>query len=281
MFGSSKPAHQFSSSVLTYGSIDFGNTPSSARGDGFAAMLFGMASKIEILAYELTPLGPLCLRRRELLFQPGTFVTEVTLNHEFLMSSLYTDSERTLAETAIEMHGGSHLRVLVGGLGLGYTTHQTLLSDRVASVEVAELLPEVIEWMKNGLVPLSHSLSTDERVTLTTCDVYQRLLNPAQSRFDLILIDVDHSPDERLDEHIEESDATFYTELGLRSAKEHLNDGGILGVWSYAQSSPFVDALNNVFDEVRVQDVSYQNELVDEHCTDWLFFARRNDAGIE
>ena len=42
----------------------------------------------EILAHEMTPLGVLCLRRRELLREPGTIVTEVTLNHEFLMSSL-------------------------------------------------------------------------------------------------------------------------------------------------------------------------------------------------
>ena len=118
-------------------------------------MFFGMAINLEILAYESTPLGPLCLRRRELLFQPGTFVTEVTLNHEFLMSSLYTDSERQLTQTAIEMHGGSSLSVLIGGLGLGYTAHQSLLSDAVASVEIAELLPEVIGWMQDGLVPLS------------------------------------------------------------------------------------------------------------------------------
>ena len=56
---------------------------------------------LEILAYEATPLGHLCLRRRELLSQPGTVVTEVTLNHEFLMSSLFTDSERALAQTAL------------------------------------------------------------------------------------------------------------------------------------------------------------------------------------
>lgn len=76
---------------------------------------------LEILAYEQTPLGLLCLRRRELLSQPGTMVTEVTLNHEFLMSSLYTDSEQVLARTAIELHVGDNLSVLVGGLGLGYT----------------------------------------------------------------------------------------------------------------------------------------------------------------
>ena len=84
---------------------------------------------LEILAYEESPLGPLCLRRRELLSQRGTFVTEVTLNHEFLMSSLYTDSERALAQTALQMHSGNDLQVLVGGLGLGYTAREAVLSQ--------------------------------------------------------------------------------------------------------------------------------------------------------
>ena len=54
-------------------------------------------NNIEILADETTPLGPLCLRRRELLSEPGTVVTEITLDHQLLMSSYYTASERALA----------------------------------------------------------------------------------------------------------------------------------------------------------------------------------------
>lgn len=48
---------------------------------------------------------------------------------------------------------------------------------------------------------------------------------------------------------------------------------GILGVWSYAESSDFSRALRKVFDEVRVEPVTYFNDLVDEERTDWLFFA--------
>jgi hypothetical protein len=61
------------------------------------------SSNIEILAYEPTPLGFLCLRRRELLSDPGTVVTEITLNHEFLMSSANTISERHLARSALDL----------------------------------------------------------------------------------------------------------------------------------------------------------------------------------
>ncbi|HIC22966.1 MAG TPA: spermidine synthase, partial [Planctomycetes bacterium] len=90
-----------------------------------------MASELEILAYEETPLGILCLRRRELLSMPGMVVTEVTLNHEFLMSSYHTDSEKALARFGVEMHGGKGLKVLIGGLGLGYTADAALRCEGV------------------------------------------------------------------------------------------------------------------------------------------------------
>lgn len=232
-----------------------------------------MPTNLEILAYEDSPLGPLCLRRRELLSQPGVSVTEVTLNHEFLMSSLYTDSEETLSRTAIDWHGGDNLSVLIGGLGLGYTADAALRSPRVASVEVVDLLPQVIGWMREGLVPLSSDLNPEieaNRLTLTQGDAYARLAGPADRPLDLILIDVDHSPDERLGD----DSVGFYTAAGLRAARQHLAPGGVLGVWSYAESSPFADALREVFREVRLEPVTHQNEMIDEQRTDWLFFAR-------
>ncbi len=227
-------------------------------------------SNLEILAYEPSPLGLLCLRRRELLSQPDTLVTEVTLNHEFLMSSLYTDSERALARIAIQMHAGEDLLVLVGGLGLGYTAREVLLGDRVARVEVVELLPQVIDWLRRGLLPLSSELRDARRLAVTQGDVYQRLAGPPDDLFDVILIDVDHSPEERLNE----GSASFYTVQGLLAARKHLMAEGILAVWSYAESSPFADALREVFKQVRVEPITYHNRLIDEQQTDWLFFAR-------
>lgn len=224
----------------------------------------------EILAYEDSPLGPLCLRRRELLSQPGTIVTEVTLNHEFLMSSLYTDSEQELARIAIEMSDGDGLNVLVGGLGLGYTARASLQFDRVAHVEVVELLPQVMDWLEQGLVPLSQELGIEPRLDVQQGDIYARLAGPPTRLFDVILIDVDHSPDERLGQE----NASFYSAEGLQAAKQHLAPNGVLAIWSYAESSPFADALRTVFDNVRVEPVTYDNQLIDERLTDWLFFSK-------
>ncbi len=228
-------------------------------------------SNIEILAWEQTRLGPLCLRRRELLGRPGTIVTEVTLDHEFLMSSYITVSERALAATAMEMHPGEGLEVLIGGLGLGYTACEVVRAggDRVSTVEVVEYLPQVIGWVERDLIPLASELKGEERLTIVEGDIYGRLEGEPRRTYDLILIDVDHAPGEGLDP----GSASFYTEEGLRRAARHLGAGGLLGVWSYAEHSPFAAALRSVFRDVRVEPVLVRNDLVDEEHTDWLFFA--------
>jgi spermidine synthase len=225
--------------------------------------------KFEVLACEESKLGLLILRRRELLSQPGVTVTEVTLNHEFLMSSYLTVSERTLASSALEIHGGQNLAVLVGGLGLGYTAHEALASSSVSRVDVIEYLPEVIGWLRDEKIPLAASLGSEPRLKVVEGDVYAALAAPVSGTYDLVLIDVDHSPEEPLGS----TSSAFYTEAGLRTAKQHLSPRGVLGVWSYAAHSPFRDALQAVFREVHAQPVKAWNDLVDEEQTDWLFFA--------
>jgi spermidine synthase len=230
-------------------------------------------SNIEFLDSEDTEIGTLILRRREFLSKPGVVVTEITLDHQFLMSSYITRSERALASRALEMHAGDALQVLVGGLGLGYTVWEALQSPRVARAEVVEFVPAMTRWMKEGLLPLSGALGADSRREVVDGDVFQRLTRPPDAgarKFDLILIDVDHSPDERLGEA---RYSGFYGADGLRQARRHLAPGGVLGVWSYAESSPFVDALQSVFRVARAEPVTFRNDLIDETTTDWLFFA--------
>lgn len=231
-------------------------------------------SNLEILAYEKTPLGDLCLRRRELLSRPGTVITEITLDHQLLMSSYNTVSERALADEALTRHTGHAVSVLVGGLGLGYTAAAVLQSERVQRVEVIELLPAVVGFLRDGLVPLSADLLSDSRFGVREGDVYATLREQSDERWDLVLIDVDHAPDD----HLGAGNESFYTESGLVQAKQHLAPGGILAVWSYAENSPFADALRAVFAFVEVVPIMYVNALVEEEHTDWLFLARDEPA---
>jgi spermidine synthase len=227
-------------------------------------------SDLEILAYEPSALGMLCLRRRGMRSTPDAVVTEITLDHQFLMSSHNTASERALARFGLEMHEGKALRVLIGGLGLGVTAQEALLSDRVARVEVVEFLPPVIDWLDRGLLPLGAELRADARFAVSQGDVYRRLASTPEERHDLILVDVDHSPDEPLGSE----SAAFYTEAGLALARRHLADDGVLGVWSYAESPNFAATLRRVFREVRVEPLHFENPVLLDEETNWLFFAR-------
>lgn len=225
---------------------------------------------IEVVACEPSPIGLICLRRRRARSRPDVIATEITLDHQFLMSSVATDSERALATRALELHGGARLDVLVGGLGLGYTARAALASERVARVEVVELLPQVISWLDRDLIPIARELKADARLVVTQGDVYRRLASEPERRADAILVDVDTSPERRLGDASE----PFYTDEGLARCRRHLAPGGVLAVWSYADSPELEDGLSRVFDDVRVEPITFDNAVTDEEETNWLFFAR-------
>ncbi len=228
----------------------------------------------EVLAYDLTSLGTLCLRRRLTLSEPQQWVTEVTLNHEFLMSSLHADSEQALAQLALlRIQQSKDLRVLVGGLGMGYTAAAALDDSRVSVVEVVEFLPQVISWLHAELVPLAPRLAGDSRMNVVQGDIYQKLISePCDTSWNAILIDVDHSPEDRL----ADDDHGFYTLAGLRQATKHLSPGGVLALWSYEGNQDLQNDLHEVFDAVEVLPVTYHNQHVSESFTDWLFLGQKN-----
>jgi spermidine synthase len=224
----------------------------------------------EYLAAEETPLGLIALRRQPLPSDPDTLVTEITLDHRFLMSSHTAASERQLAELALDLHGGTELDVLVGGLGLGHTAHAALATGRAARVEVVELLPTVVSWFQQGLVPLAGELLPDPRLAIVLGDVYARLAAAPTRRFDAILIDVDHSPDDPLGTWPN----MFYSVPALRRTREHLAPGGVLAVWSGSPNVEFVDALARVFAEVTPVPVAFRNALDGVEETNLVFLAR-------
>lgn len=223
--------------------------------------------EFEVIGHTESPLGVFILRRRT---APVPDVIELTLEHQFLMSSAVTVSERELATRAIAMHGGSDLDVLIGGLGLGYTSKAALDSDRVARVEVVELIQGIIGWVASGVIPLGHELMADPRFHAIQGDVFERLRRPPTRTHDLLLIDVDHSPDERLGE----SSDSFYAHGNLVLAAQHLKPRGVFAVWSTSANPAFEAELRKTFDDVRVEPIEFFNETVGQQETNWLFLAR-------
>lgn len=232
----------------------------------------------EELDYHPTPLGPLVLRRRWVA-KAGTHALEIKLGDAFLMTSLFTASEVALAVEGIASVGRSDLAVVVGGLGLGCTARAALDSGAVADLIVVEFLPGVIGWHRDGLLPLGPGLFADPRCRIVEGDFFALAasgdgFDPAEPgrRFDAILLDIDHTPEERLGE---QSDA-FYTPEGLARLLAHLAPGGVFGVWSDARpDAAFVALLKGVFGEAWAVPVAFHNPLRDCEESQTVYLSRR------
>ncbi len=154
-----------------------------------------------------------------------------------LMTSRSHGSEQQLAELGWRELSRSPAspRVLVGGLGMGYTVRAALdLLPATASLVVAEVFAEVVRWNERWLGELCGWPLRDGRVAVEARDVAE-LLRPDPG-FDLILLDVDNGPDALT----LASNRRLYGQSGLARASRALRAGGALAVWSAAPDQRFV-----------------------------------------
>ena len=238
--------------------------------------VFRPLTDYDVLDSAETPIGLIYLSRRELLHQPGVFVHEVRIDSDLLMSSVSPLSERQIATSALALHhGDGPLRVLVGGLGLGYTAQAALESPRPSVVRVVDQMDFVIRWMRDGLLPISAELNADPRLQLVQGNMYAQLLGPADEQWDVIIVDIDHSPDGPLDR----ANEVFYTVEGQERVAEHLAPGGILAVWSACDHDHFAAVLGASYAEASREHVRWTVPYPgteDQNLHNVLFFARKD-----
>ena len=231
-----------------------------------------MSKLFEELDFRPTPIGALILRRR-LELKTGEQVYEIKLGEEFLMSSMFTASEIALANLGIKHLNAANPDIVVGGLGLGYTARAVLQHDHVNSLTVVDTLAEIIDWHETGLLPLGPELTSDKRCNLRHDDFFALALSQEGfgKKVDAILVDIDHSPDFFLDA----TNAEFYKPHNLAKMAEHLNPGGIFGLWSDDKPDPqFVEILESVFDKAWAEPVTFYNPLQNRNFTQSVYLAR-------
>ena len=235
-----------------------------------------MGLNFEELDYQHTALGELTLRRRLALEVDGREVFEVKLNDEYLMSSMFHDSEVALADLGLAALTDNRLDIVVGGLGLGYTAAAALKHDRVARMIVVEALSPVIDWHQRGLVPNGPQLSGDARCRFHNADFFELARgegfdpdNPGH-RFDAILLDIDHTPHALLNP----SHADLYSEDGLLRLKTFLRPGGVFALWSNdPPERGFLSMLSQVFAKVNGHVVEFENPLQGKTASNGVYLA--------
>jgi spermidine synthase len=179
---------------------------------------------IQTIARHTGPRGEVVLRRR---LGAGTPVEELIINGAFAMDSSEGSSERLLGELALP--SGRARRVLVAGLGLGYTVAAICAKD-VDAIDVVEIEQCLIAWANQGLTAMLAAVSLDPRVRLHAADVrgvLAGLSDELAGPWDAIVLDVDNGPDFL----IHEENRALYTEAGLRAAYGRLTPAGTLAIW--------------------------------------------------
>jgi spermidine synthase len=170
-----------------------------------------------------------------------------------LMTSRMSGSEEALAEvTCAPLATKPAAKVLIGGLGMGFTLRRAMnLLGPDAGIVVAELVPGIVAWARGPLAPVFKGCLDDPRVEIVEADI-GKVIGATKAGYDAILLDVDNGPDGLS----RPGNDRLYSAAGLAAAKAALKPGGILAVWSAHPDEAFTKRLKQAgfaVDEVKAR----------------------------
>ena len=223
-----------------------------------------MSEYVEVARAE-TERGEVVLRRR--VEENAADVLELRVNGVFVMDTQHTHTEVELAAAALELVE-SPRRVVVGGLGLGFTLQRVLADHRVEEVRVVEIEEDLIGWMRDGTVPHGPELLADKRLRVVGADIAMAVAE-ATSSYDLVLLDVDNGPGHL----VHEDNARVYEHELLDGIHRMLDPGGALVVWSADRAPYLQQVMGDVFGTCT--EHAYDVVLGDRDEQYYLYRARR------
>jgi spermidine synthase len=197
----------------------------------------------------MIPERPVVIDRRhgvngELVLRRAGTDHEVIANGAFLMDTRDGRSERTLVREAVA--GLRDARVLLGGLGVGFSLDEALRAPGVAEVVVCEIEPAVVEWARTHLRGHGGAGLDDPRVSVVVGDV-RDLLEALDRPVDAICLDIDNGPGWL----VHDRNRGLYADTGIGLLRGRLRPGGRLTVWAAAADAGFEGRLRDGFDAVR------------------------------
>ena len=193
-----------------------------------------------------------------------------------LMSTALTYSEELLAEIGCTniLEGKrtrpKHPKILIGGLGLGFTLKRTLeLVGSPATVEVAELMRPLIEWNRTFLVEHNGPLLEDPRTRITEGDLFDIISSKQKGSYDALLLDIDNTPDDL----ITAGNARLYSPGFLNKIRGLLTSEGCVAYWLSEPAPKFRKCLIRAGFEVEAFPAkSHEKSKQARHC---IYVAKR------
>ena len=184
-----------------------------------------------------------------------------------LMNSRMYASEDALSEIGCaRVKDRTKARVLIGGLGMGYSLKSALsVLGSDAEVVVSELVPAVVRWNREIFGHLAGHPLADPRVTLQQADV-AHVIRDGRAAYDAVLLDVDNGPDGLT----RKGNDRLYSPAGLVSARAALRPKGVLGIWSAARDDAFVRRMQRAGFSVEQINVTARGHGRGSRHTIWL-----------
>jgi spermidine synthase len=193
----------------------------------------------------------------------------VRLNGQALMDSSVTASELLLGELAAgQLAAKTEASILIGGLGLGFTLKSLL--QRVGTrtrVQVAELLPAVVDWNRTFLAGVNGALLNDPRVKVVIADVWDIIARAGPNRYDAILLDIDNGPVAM----VQKRNARLYADEGIERLLAVLKPGGRAAIWSAGQDRAFAARLTKA--GLKVEMVPAKLHATAKRCAYTIYVA--------
>lgn len=198
----------------------------------------------------------------------------IMLDRNELMSTRMQFSEEQLAVQTMARLANDEPRMLIGGYGMGFTLRAALarMGERGEAV-VAEISDKIIAWAEGPMAELTAGCLEDSRLDLKICDV-AALIDDANDgtcdKYDAILLDVDNGPDGI----VRDANNRIYSRTGLAKARDALNPGGILAVWSAAPDHAFRKRLKDV--RFQVEEIAVRSRPNNKGAHHTIWFARKD-----
>jgi len=200
----------------------------------------GLGRGAVVVERVVTPRGELVLRRAQAHH-------EIIHNGVFLMDTRNGASERLLVRAALDACRRPRVRVLIGGLGVGFSLDEALRHPAVTEVVVIEVEEAIIRWHATHFGAHASRALEDPRTRVINADL-TAWLGDGAGRFDAICLDIDNGPEWT----VAAGNAVLYTEEGLSMLRRRLVPGGVLAVWSAMAAPAFAAALAHHFSSVQV-----------------------------